>query len=419
MKIKEIADKFGITENLDAFSPGWEESLAATPSGIPYFLKPESFIPSARFCGFSPEMDPTLVSTAEQICKDNALLHLCWHCFYQLTEGTAPKAYPKWPDFRKELGDNFGVFYLLVGLGLVPGAKAAYAKMNIPENIVRDTMRELHGFNENHKIAYKLPGLLTNQLNWLGNYYRGKLFRLGRLEYKIEPFYFQRFFYRNRKTNLKICFAPDSILHNEKGYIVGSAAETSDVKNAWTSSFYEENGHIFGNPVSPYGFALKKQIRISLKEWEPALRPNDWTIDLHIPPGGGMTPEACFESFQTAFDFFNTRFPEKKSSAIVCASWIFNTQFETYLPDSNMVRFMRELYLFPVQSSGNDGMFFVFYRDFKNLSEAPRETRLQKAMLDILESGRKLRSSGMAFFQEDLKHFGTSHYRKSWDEMEK
>jgi hypothetical protein len=39
-------------------------------------------------------------------------------------------------------------------------------------------------------------------------------------------------------------------------------------------------------------------------------------------------------------------------------------------------------------------------------------------MLDILESGRKLRSSGMAFFIEDLENFGTQHYRKTWDEME-
>ncbi|MFA6293636.1 MAG: hypothetical protein WC637_17750 [Victivallales bacterium] len=417
MNINEIADKFGITERLESFSPGWEESIAAMPAGIPDFLKPETFITSARFCGFASDIEPTLVSTAEQICGDNALLHLCWHYFHQLTDGTHPVNYNKCPDLKKPLGDKFGIFYLLVGLGVVPGARAVYGKMNVPENIIRDTMREIEGFNENHKIACKLPGLLINQISWLGNYYKGKLFRLGRMEYKIEPFNYHRFFYRNRKTGLKICFAPDNVRYNGEGFVDGTDG-IIDAENGWTSSFYEENGIICGNPISPYGHALNKRLQISLKEWEPALRPNDWVIDLHIPPGGGMTPEACLESFKAAFDFFNTRFPEKKSSAIVCSSWIFNTQFETYLPDSNMVKFMRELYLFPVQSSGNDGMFFVFCRDFKDLSEAPRETRLQKAMMDILESGRKLRSSGMAFFIEDLKYFGTGHYRKSWDEME-
>jgi hypothetical protein len=417
MNIKEIAGKFGITENIEAVFTGWEESLAAMPAGIPEFLRPETFITSARFCGFTPDIEPALISTAEHICKDSTLLQLCWHCFHQLTHGSHPVNYNKCPDFKKELGNNFGVFYLLIGLGIVPGARATYKKMNIPENIIRDTMKEIHGFNENHKIAYKLPGMLTNQLSWLGNYYMGKLFRLGRMEYKIEPFGFPRFFYRNKQTGVKICFAPDNVRYNGEGFVDGTDG-IIDAENGWTSSFYEENGIIHGNPVSPYGHAIGKKFQISLKEWVPALRPNDWTIDLHIPPGGGMTPEACLESFKAAFDFFNTHFPEKKSSAIVCSSWIFNTQFEAYLPDSNMVKFMRELYLFPVKSAGNDGMFFVFYKDFKNFAEAPRETRLQKAMLDILESGRKLRSSGMAFFIEDLENFGTQHYRKTWDEME-
>ncbi len=417
MNIKEIADKFGITENLEAVSPGWEESLAARPAGIPDFLKPENFITSARFCGIVPDIDHALISTAKTICADGSLLKFCWHCFYQLTDGGHPVNYSKCPDFKKELGENFGIFYLLVSLGIAPGARAAYMKMDIPENIIRDTMREIHGFNENHKIAHKLPGLLRSQLSWIGLYYKGKLFRLGRMEYKIEPFTFHRFFYRNKKTGVKICFAPDNIRYNGEGVVDGTDG-IIDAETGWTSSFYEENGIIHGNPISPYGHAIGKKLQISLKEWETALRPNDWTIDMHIPPGGGMTPEACVESFKTAFDFFNTRFPEKKSSAIVCASWIFNTQFEAYLPDSNMVKFMRELYLFPVQSAGNDGMFFVFYKDFKNLSEAPRETRLQKAMLDILESGRKLRSGGMAFFIEDLENFGTQHYRKTWDEVE-
>lgn len=417
MYIREIAEKFGIAENLEALSPGWEESLAAMPAGIPGFLRPENFIESARFCGLSKDLDQLLISTAKQICEDSALLQLCWHCFYQLTDASHPINYNKCPDFKKELGVNFGIYYLLVGLGVVPGARTAYMKMDIPESIVRDTLREIHGFNENHKIAHKVPGMLRNQLGWLANYYMGKLFRLGRMEYRIEPFRFPRFFYRNKKTGVKICFAPDNVRYNGEGFVDGTDG-IIDAENGWTSSFYEENGIIHGNPVSPYGHALNKNFQVSLNEWEPALRPNDWTIDLHIPPGGGMTPEACLESFKAASDFFNTRFPDKKSSAIVCASWIFNTQFEAYLPDSNMVKFMRELYLFPVQSSGNDGMFFVFYKDFRNLSEAPRETRLQKTMLDILESGRKLRSSGMAFFLEDLKHFGTQHYRTTWDEME-
>ncbi|HBC86079.1 MAG TPA: hypothetical protein DCZ94_03905 [Lentisphaeria bacterium] len=412
ISLAQIADHFGITENPDKLLSGWNEAMMTMPEGIPSFLTPDSFLSSSKFCGLDQGTENTLLPSAEIISKDKSLLALSWYVFYCLTEGTVYRTYDKLPSFKKELGDNSGIFFMLLALSLVPGARKTYEKMNIPENIIKDTMKEIEGFNGNHKVANdNRPGILPNQLHWLSNYYKGKLFRLGRFEYKLEPFHFPGTFYRNRKTGQKIGFTPDSIRFDGDGFVDG-IGEVFDEKNGWTSSFKEEDGLVSGNPYSPLGFAIKEKKSISLNDWEPALKANDWTIDLHIPPGGGMTPEACRDSFKTAFEFFNTHFPEKKSSAIVCNSWIFNTQFEKLLPDSNMVKFMQELYLFPVQSGGRDGFFFVFCREYANLAEAPRKTSLQKAMLGILESGRKLRSGGMAFFIEDIGKFGKQAYRE-------
>ena len=117
------------------------------------------------------------------------------------------------------------------------------------------------------------------------------------------------------------------------------------------------------------------------------------------------------ESLHAAFKFFDKCFPGVHPLALQCHSWIFNTQLETRLADSNLASFMRELYLFPVMSSGVDGLLFIFCRDYDDWMQAPRETPLQCALLDLYCDGTPLRCGGMVFLREDLARFGEQVYR--------
>ena len=119
------------------------------------------------------------------------------------------------------------------------------------------------------------------------------------------------------------------------------------------------------------------------------------------------------ESLRAAFKFFDTCFPDVRPLAVQCRSWIFNTQLETHLAGSNLASFMREVYLFPVMSSGDDGLLFIFCRDYDDWTLAPRETRLQRALLDLYCGGTPLRCGGMVFLREDLGRFGEQVYRGS------
>jgi hypothetical protein len=95
---------------------------------------------------------------------------------------------------------------------------------------------------------------------------------------------------------------------------------------------------------------------------------------------------------------------------------MFNTQLEEILPpEANLVRFMREVYLFPVPSSGNDGLWFLFLQEHFDPKTAPRQTSLQRAVLEYLAKGHRWRGGGMFYLLEDLQHFGTQHYRKNWN----
>ena len=96
-----------------------------------------------------------------------------------------------------------------------------------------------------------------------------------------------------------------------------------------------------------------------------------------------MTLERCGDSMRSAAAFFSRHFPERPCAAIACWSWIFNTQFEeTLSPDSNLVRYQRELYLYPLRSNGKAGLLFMFGEDDVDPTAAPRDTSTQRAMLD-------------------------------------
>jgi len=164
--------------------------------------------------------------------------------------------------------------------------------------------------------------------------------------------------------------------------------------------------------------ALQETVELDLADWEPIIAKGDTVLDMHIPSGGGMTPEACVDSFSQAVAFFRATFPDKPFRAINCVSWIYNTQFEEMLgPDANLVKHLRELYLYPVWSSGRDGCFFLFHTDDVDPATARRDTSMRRAVADHLAAGRKLRSSGMLFMAEDLPRYGTEHYRSTWENV--
>ena len=73
---------------------------------------------------------------------------------------------------------------------------------------------------------------------------------------------------------------------------------------------------------------------------------------------------------------------------------------------------MRELYLFPVISSGDDGLRSIFCCRYDDWMQASCETRLQRALLDLYCDGTPLRCGGTVFLREDLARFGEQVYRR-------
>ena len=123
-----------------------------------------------------------------------------------------------------------------------------------------------------------------------------------------------------------------------------------------------------------------------------ACEPGDATLSVHIPDfSGPMSPEACDASFARARAFFARHFPEERFVTAVCHSWLMDEQLGEYLPaSSNIMRFQHRFHLaYQYDGDRNDGpLGFVFGRTIDDLDDLPRDTTLQRAIVDHIRAGR-------------------------------
>ncbi len=409
---EEALRQVGELDTLAAVELDWDAGQALLPADGPGFLDPAAVLENRAWCGFGPEADEALLRAAQRIRGDEALRRLAWQCNWRLFDAPNPGWFTgQWPSFEAALGDDAGLFYLLVGLDLAPRLRAAHAQPGIPEEITRATLLEPRAFSLNY--AQMHPGrwgLPRSQLFWLRYYLYEPFFRLGRFEYWLKPFRGGVHAYRSRQTGQVLALAPAGARLDAQGYM--PRHEDPPQPGERTVRRIEDQGRVTGAPISPLGFAEPGEVTLDLAEWQPVLQPGDWVLDFHIPAGGGMTPAARHDSFRQAAAFFAERYPEQPATAFVCASWIYNPDLERILPGSNLAANLGDAYLFPIPSGGDDGLWFIFFQDHFDPATAPRSTSVQRAVWDWLAAGNPWRSGGMFYLAADLDRLGTQVYRR-------
>lgn len=417
IELDEMLRELQIEDTRELFAPHWEESEASFPEDGPEFLDAARITEFHGFAELSPQFEPLLQEAAVRVRETPALAHLAWHCYRLLFEEDdyyGPNM-GKWPELRELFGDRWGMFYLLIALGAVPLVRAAHSRRGIPEAITRDTLGNLDEpiwmWRSQHPETW---GFRVSVLYWFRHYTAGRICRLGRMEYMIQPFRGCIRAFRNRQTDEVLALAEDGVEFNSEGYI-DAEAEAKASNGGWTARLVMDEEAATGCPVSPAGVGLRCQVRLPMNTWRPVLKPGDPMLDTHIPGGGGMTPERCTDTMRQALEFFPRYYPDQPFVGFACASWILNPQLaEIYTPDSNMVKWQRELYLNPIPSGSRSGVTFVFGTDDIDLKTTPRDTSLRRALLEHLDAGGRLIASGMFFLKEDFDHYGTQHYLSHW-----
>ena len=397
------------------FGAEWDASQRTIPKSQLVFLTDDAVAENCRLAGFNQEAIEYLQSAANTIVSDENLVHLAWHCHYL---ACLSKSYPRsdmrsWPSLFNILEEYAGSFYLLIALSSVPKARAFHLSRGIPERVAMDTYSDTSLWARDYKERHGVWGINLHVLPWLFNHLSGELYRLGRLQFMQRPFRQKVRAFRNRISREVMVLSDEGVRYRGDGQLDGTGG-VFDQETGWTSRLMMEKDRVTGTPIHPTGIALNNEISLPLDTWELILAEGDYILEIHIPAGSRMDFSACGESFRQAVDFFPRYFPARPFKAFCCTSWLLNTQFRDMLSlDSNIIRFQREFYLFPIFSGGRSGFERIFSRDYKDLSKAPRDTRLRRAVLDHLQAGGYLRGGGGLLFAEDL-NWGASVYQKSF-----
>lgn len=410
MTLPQVLAELKLDTDPDLLAPYWDDDLATLPD-VPELLQPRAFLALREYVKLDPAMDPLLEEVAAAIRPNRALLILWWHCYNLLFHHPdyLGGQVRQWPVLDGLLGDKWGVFYLLLSLGAVPLAKQKHQALGVPDEVTRGiagNYEELVGMFQ--ALHPGLWGADLRVLYWLRNGATGILYRLGRMEYMHKPFHGQLRAYRHRQTGEVVALAEDGVRYTSEGYINSGAPEPDD----FSSRLEITDEFARGNLIHPRGHALRETIELSLSEWACALQKGDHILEMHIPGGGNFRPELCRDSMRQAAEFFARYFPAQPFAGLSCMSWMLNPQWhEVYRPDNNVTAWQGEMYLFPIPSSGRDGLFFLFGTDQVDPATAPRDTSMRRAMLDWLAAGKRLRGGGAFMLTEHLPSYGSQFYR--------
>ena len=415
MLISELLENLNIPDDYcDILAEDWDKTQHFLAEKLPVLDKNE-YMRCFKLSDCKDDLENVLDKVANAISNSSALSALFTHAhrkvaFYENTQ------FNNWPQTIPMLGEDSGIFYFLVGLSLIDIWTEKYKKLGIPVQYAYDCATWLGGTIQTYKAANSgVPGLDKTQLYWMRHYVDCDIFRCGRFEYmNQETQSWLPYVYERKTDGLKIALFQSGIKLDSQGKCL--FADQKDDEATLITELVETPDYIEGTPVNPAGDALPDtKVRLKLDDWECILGKGDFAPGVHIPVGGGMSPERCQESFRKAIEFYNTYFPDKNIKAFVCFSWIFSPDYEVLLPESNLAKFMRELYLFPKESYGTDGMFFIFGRAPENHNELPRDNSVRRAMLSLLDEGKRLRSGGMLFLTKDIEQFGTQYYRRQFE----
>lgn len=357
---------------------------------LPPAYSPEILSEACRLCNISESDYEHLLSVAKKIASDKDLTIYACTLYKEFTEGCSSFSNHYRPEDK--LGIDADHIFLLTVLSGMPTAYERYLAQGTPEDIIAATLDFTNNTRKNPPAGETAVKILPLQLAYCRRYYKAEIFRLGRFHFTLsrDKRDLPIVLINKKDPAQKILLSADQTFYDDKNFV-------NNEKPTWLTRASLDEKAISGHLINADGTASRERTEFATAEWSWQAGAR-MVIDMHIPSGGGMTPDLSRESLKKAFAFF-----AGKSALIYCNSWIFNPELQGLAGADNITALMKMGHLFPVKSPGQEGMFFLYGKHTEDLSELPADTTLRRSVLEYLTKGGRMRNGGVFFFADEFR----------------
>jgi hypothetical protein len=394
----------GLEQVPELWAQTWPQSARSFAPGQVFFLDAGHVGETCQTLHNSAGVTEALLECAAAVRESPALERLAWHLHWLLCLSGLDLGGHVWVAPPVEAHPAGAMFYgLVVASGLPRLLELHGARGLDPEDTI-ETLSDLETWTADHQ-RWEGSYRFTN-MGWMQHHLRGRLLKIGRLQYLPGTYYHPFRWYRQQGTDRVIALAEDGLLLRGDGQF--ASADGGEVREGlWKSRFTGTLESVTGHPVSPLGQVLPQTVTLDTAEWHEVLRRGDPVMTVHIPAKGRMDPEACAASFRRAVDVYRRHYPEIIWRAFTCNSWLLDPQFELLdPPPPNICAFLREWYLHPAEGADDSAtwerIFDLFGRSAPDWDKAPQDTSLRRAAVTFTQAGGRLRGGGGVIFPDDL-----------------
>ncbi|MGI6088056.1 MAG: acyltransferase domain-containing protein [Kiritimatiellia bacterium] len=393
----------------------WEQSGATFPTARQEYLNPDWITQIADELAWPAEVRNALIDGLDLFRACPELRRLLWHCRHLLfiaPDEAMDVALKKWPAMSTGRHPAADLFYAYVFLSGLPAALELHRRRNLPMEVPRATFADFPLWLEDFRCKHGRWGLSELQgTGWLYSHLRGRLYQLGRLQFRFETYQHPWRAYRNRTNGRMVLLAESGQVLRPDGRYDGANGIHAGA-DAWTTNLHTADGVIVGFPADPRGFAKRTLVKLPVDEWSVVLARDENVLGIHIPAGAPLTPESCSDSMRSAMEFFPKYFPEYTYKAFTSTTWMFDSQLADYLPhESNLIQFQRQFYLYPILGAcDRQIMERVFGKVAADPADMPRATSLQRIVADHMLAGGRWYKTGGCFFADDMPRWGMAPY---------
>jgi len=388
----------------EAWAKYWDESIDYKPFAGKILPDISFFENVCNLLSFPMPLSRIITNAYKALGRKPYLVRLFQNCHYLLFKKKVDREEViKWPVFNDHYSQEKSLFYLFVYLAGVPQVFRINRNLNISDEITVATIKDIELWI---KKDNKTGNWYFSNLGWLWFHFQNRLFSLGRLQFCIDTYNFNFIGIKNHKNNFHLIAPGNEIIRKKDGQFNGtSAIYDSDV---FTTKLLITKNYIKGHVVSKNGVINHRANTFILgkNNWKIILRKGDKAISVHIPATGKLTEESVKNSFFSANQFFKRHFPEFKFNVFFSVSWLFDNNLPAILPpDSNIVKFQKIFYLFPIPGASDSQMWErVFDKKPANLNKAAQNTSLQKAIIRHVKNGGHFHIQGGILLHKSIKN---------------